>query len=43
MRHFSVGDTAPDFSLPDHRGTLYQLSDVVRQQNILLVFNLGFV
>jgi len=43
MRHFSVGDRAPDFSLPDHRGTLYQLSDLYRQHNTLLVFNLGFV
>jgi peroxiredoxin len=43
MRHFSVGDTAPDFSLPDHHGTLLQLSDLVRRQSTLLVFNLGFV
>lgn len=43
MHRLCVGDPAPDFSLPDHTGKLFKLSDLTRQQNILLVFNLGFV
>jgi hypothetical protein len=38
----SVGDDVPDFALPDHQGTLIQLSDIYEHQNVLLVFNLGF-
>ena len=43
MNRLSVGDTAPDFSLPDHAGRMFRLSDVHRSKNTLLVFNLGFV
>lgn len=43
MNHLSVGDTAPDFTLSNHEGELFKLSDVYRAQNVLLVFNLGFV
>lgn len=43
MQHLRVGDISPDFSLPDHRGEVYQLSKMVEKQNVLLVFNLGFV
>jgi peroxiredoxin len=43
MTHLSVGDMAPDFSLPDHEGVLIRLSDVYRSLNVLLVFNLGYV
>jgi len=43
MDRLCVGNPAPDFSLPDHRGKLFRLSEIVRSQNVLLVFNLGFV
>jgi peroxiredoxin len=43
MNHFSLGDTAPDFTLPDHAGALFKLSELYRSQNTLLVFNLGFI
>jgi len=43
MNHLSVGDLAPDFTLPDHQGTPFTLSEICRSHNVLLVFNLGFV
>lgn len=43
MSRLSAGDLAPNFSLPDHRGELLALSDVLQSRNALLVFNLGFV
>jgi peroxiredoxin len=43
MNRLSVGDTAPDFTLPDHKGELFDLSGLVRSQNVLLVFNLGLI
>jgi len=43
MNRLSLGDKAPDFTLPDHKGVLLKLSDVYRSQNVLMVFNLGFV
>lgn len=39
----AVGDLAPDFELPDHQGAVVRLSDVCRERNVLLVFNIGFV
>ncbi len=42
MAHLTVGDHAPDFSLPDHLGSLHTLLEIVARQNVLLVFNLGF-
>lgn len=42
MKQLIVGDFAPDFSLPDHKGKIYTLSELVRTQNVLLVFNIGF-
>jgi len=42
MEKLTVGDFAPDFSLPDHEGTLHPLSKHYRQHNLLLVFNIGF-
>jgi len=42
LAHLSTGDRAPDFSLPDYRGSLYMLSEIYSRQNVLLVFNLGF-
>lgn len=43
MSRLSVGDVAPDFALPNHEGILVGLSDVLRQHNALLLFNLGFI
>ena len=43
MNRLSVGDLAPDFALPDHTARLFKLSDLARQQNVLLVFNLGLI
>ena len=42
MGKLSDGDTAPDFSLPNHQGIMIRLSDLVQQKNVMLVFNLGF-
>jgi peroxiredoxin len=36
-----VGDTAPDFSLPDYNGRLYTLSELTARKSALLVFNIG--
>ncbi len=38
----SVGNAAPDFTLPDHNGTPFTLSAVTQTRNALLVFNIGF-
>lgn len=43
MDRLTVGDAAPDFTLPDHEGTHFTLSDLYQTQHVLLVFNLGFV
>ena len=43
INRLSAGDVAPDFTLPDHEGVQYRLSDIRRTQTVLLVFNLGFV
>ncbi len=42
MQQLSIGDYAPDFSLPDHRGNIIQLSTILENHNALLVFNIGF-
>jgi hypothetical protein len=42
LKRLSIGDKAPDFSLPDHQGQLHRLSDLYRTRNVLLVFNIGF-
>ncbi len=42
MGKLKVGDSAPDFALPNYQGSLIQLSNIYQQQNVLLVFNLGF-
>lgn len=42
MGKLVIGDTAPDFALPNHQGSLIQLSNIYQQQHVLLVFNLGF-
>ena len=43
MSRLSVGDAAPEFALPDHAANLVSLSDVLKQHNALLLFNLGFI
>jgi len=43
MNHLSVGETAPDFTLPNHEGEFFKLSEIYQTQNVLLVFNLGFI
>ncbi len=42
MQHLNAGDFAPDFTLPDHSGKPFRLSEVIRAHNALLVFNMGF-
>lgn len=43
MQHLTTGDMAPDFTLPDHTGKTFTLSELYRLQHVLLVFNLGFI
>jgi len=43
MKHLCVGDKAPDFSLPNYEGSAFRLSEILSSQNVLLVFNLGFI
>ena len=33
-----VGDTAPDFELPGHRGEKFRLSDLKGKKNVVIVF-----
>ncbi len=42
MTCLQVGDTAPDFELPDQTGEFYRLSEILKSKHALLVFNLGF-
>ncbi len=41
LDRIQIGDTAPDFRLTDHRGTLYQLSQYRGQEKVVLVFYRG--
>ena len=43
MARLRVGDTAPDFSLPDHEGRVHTLSELTARGHVLVVFNIGFV
>jgi len=36
--HLKVGDTAPDFTLPDQNGKPVKLSDFRGKQNVVLAF-----
>ena len=42
MPRVSINQTAPDFSLPDFNGTIFQLTQLRGQKNVLLVFNRTF-
>ena len=42
MKQLVVGDKAPDFTLPDHTGKQFKLSEIFTKKNVLLVFNIGF-
>ncbi|GAC1442643.1 MAG: hypothetical protein NVSMB52_00080 [Chloroflexota bacterium] len=41
MTGLSTGDRAPNFELPDERGNLWVLSDVLRRGPAVLVFYRG--
>ncbi len=43
MPRVSLHQLAPDFALSDFAGHCVQLSDFRGRQNVLLVFNRGFV
>ena len=43
MERLLVGDTAPDFALPNHLGQDYRLSQEIADPNVLQVLNLGFI
>jgi len=42
MPRVSLGQPAPDFSLPSFAGNIVSLSDFHGRKNVLLVFNRGF-
>ena len=42
MPRVSLGQPAPDFSLPDFAGNMVSLSDFRGRKNVLLVFNRTF-
>ncbi len=42
MTCLQVGDAAPGFELPDHNGEMQELSKLLKEQRVLLVFNIGF-
>jgi peroxiredoxin len=41
LEKLTIGDSAPDFSLPDHQGNTIQLSKTLQDHPLLLVFNIG--
>ena len=43
MPKVSLNAQAPDFELTDFNGQMVRLSDFQGKQNVLLVFNRGFV
>ena len=43
MTKLQTGDSAPDFTLFDHTGKAFTLSEIIGKQNALLVFNIGFI
>jgi peroxiredoxin len=43
MSKVNINTPAPDFALQDYHGNLVSLSDFKYKQNVLLVFNRGFM
>jgi peroxiredoxin len=43
MPQIRIKSKAPDFSLSDFRGRQIHLSDYLGKENVVLVFNRGFV
>jgi peroxiredoxin len=43
MPKVTINTKAPDFSLEDVEGNLFSLSDAFGKQNVLLIFNRGFI
>lgn len=43
MSQIAINSPAPDFELPDFKGTPIRLSDQIGRTNVLLVFNRGFM
>jgi len=43
MSKVNINTPAPDFTLQDYHGNLVSLSQFKQKQNILLVFNRGFM
>lgn len=43
MPKVALNAPAPDFTLPDFRGDIFNLSEQVGKANVLLVFNRGFI
>lgn len=42
MPRVSLNQPAPDFSMSDFTGTLFRLSELRGQKNVLLIFNRTF-
>jgi len=43
MAKVELNTRAPDFTLPDFNGSSVSLSDFAGRENVLIVFNRGFV
>jgi peroxiredoxin len=43
MSQVKIDAPAPDFTLEDYQGNAVSLSDFKEKQNVLLVFNRGFM
>jgi len=43
MGLIELNTPAPDFTLEDHKGNQFSLSDLQNQKHIILVLNRGFV
>jgi peroxiredoxin len=43
MSKVNINTPAPDFTLQDYHGNLVSLSQFKQKQNVLLVFNRGFM